>query len=91
MPAFAEDRKPLDDLGKDLRAIGDLVTKWPTDTQGAAHVQILELRDRFHAIHEELAVAAERHDLSRALAPMAANLRGAADALHKTHSEGHSH
>ena len=84
MPAFSGDDSALKALGEDLKAIGNLVASWPTTAQGAAHIQILELRDRFHKIHEELAKAAEQHhDLSHALAPMAANLRGAARALHK--------
>jgi hypothetical protein len=90
MPAVSGDGDALKRLAEDLKKIGDLVLHWPTDEEGAGHVQIAELGERFHKIHEELARAAERHDLSHALAPMAANLRGAADALHKGHSEGHS-
>lgn len=90
MPAFAADRDALSDLAEDLRAIAKLVAGWPTNAPGEAHIQITHLRDSFRQIHEDLHDAEEKgHDLTEALAPMATNLRRAADAL-EGRSEGHS-
>jgi hypothetical protein len=84
MPGFARDRAPLDELSDELQAIAKLVQGWPTTGPGSAHVQIIDLRDRFRLIRQSLdAAAAGGHDLGHALAPMAANLRGAADDLYR--------
>lgn len=91
MPAFATDKDALSDLAEALRAIANLVARWPANAPGEAHIQITHLSDSFRKIHKDLDEAAEKgHDLTNALAPMATNLRSAADAL-EGRSEGRSH
>lgn len=90
MPAFAKDRGSLNELSEALHGIANLVQGWPTNAPGEEHVQIIDLRNRFESIYKALKDSADNqhHDLTRALVSMAADLRGAADDLHKGASKG---
>jgi hypothetical protein len=82
MPAVTADRGTLDELSEELRAIANLVARWPTNARGDAHVEITDLLKRFREIHEALHEAAEKdHDLTDTLGRIAASLQAAAKDL----------
>lgn len=89
MPAVSADRRTLDELSEELRAIASLVAHWPTNAPGEGHVQIFNLLKAFREIHEALDEAREKdHDLTEALGKMVASLQGAAKALQGDSARG---